>query len=134
MARRAGGSEDQPNIQEDWEWLLEDMIRLSGDSNNGRKSAFGLLSHSETVHIFFSGLLSTGRGLFSPLEFVQLMIYIFSSSEFDIAQSFLRSPKNRQTFDSTQIEEICLSCSREFYDNASSGNYKFGDMKLAYGW
>lgn len=27
-----------------------------------------------------------------------------------------------------------MSCSREFYDNASSGNYKFGDMKLAYDW
>lgn len=66
MARRAGDSEEQLNTEEDWEWLLEDMIRLSGDSNNGRKSAFGLLSHSEIVHIFFSGLLSTGRGCFLP--------------------------------------------------------------------
>jgi neuroblastoma-amplified sequence len=65
MARRAGGSEDKLNTQDDWEWLLEDMIRLSGESNNGRKSAFGLLSRTEVVHIFFSGLLSTGRQLFS---------------------------------------------------------------------
>ena len=54
--------------------------------------------------------------------------------EFDIAQSLLRSPKNKLSFEPTQIEEICLSCSREFYDNASSGNYKFGNMKLAYDW
>ena len=32
------------------------------------------------------------------------------------------------------IEAVCLACSREFFDNASSGNYKFGDMKLAYEW
>lgn len=32
------------------------------------------------------------------------------------------------------IEEIALSVSQEFYDNASSGNYHFGDMKLAYEW
>ena len=36
--------------------------------------------------------------------------------------------------DSEAIETVCLSCSRELYDNASSGNYKFGDMKLAYDW
>lgn len=32
------------------------------------------------------------------------------------------------------IEDICLKCSNELYDNASSGNYKVGDMKLAYDW
>lgn len=36
--------------------------------------------------------------------------------------------------DSEVIEIVCLSSSRELYDNASSGNYKFGDMKLAYDW
>jgi hypothetical protein len=61
MARRAGGSEDQVDTQEDWEWLLEDMIRLSGGSSNGRKSAFGLLSQKEIINIFLSGLLNTGR-------------------------------------------------------------------------
>lgn len=51
-----------------------------------------------------------------------------------MARNLLRSPKSKLTLDSTEIEEICLSCSREFYDNASSGNYTFGDMKLAYDW
>ena len=32
------------------------------------------------------------------------------------------------------VEDICLSVSQEFYDNASSGNYHFGEMKLAYEW
>jgi len=34
----------------------------------------------------------------------------------------------------TSIEDICLSCSREFYDNATDGNYKVGDMSIAYNW
>jgi hypothetical protein len=32
------------------------------------------------------------------------------------------------------IESVSLACSRELYDNARSGNYKMGDMKLAYEW
>jgi hypothetical protein len=32
------------------------------------------------------------------------------------------------------IEEIAITSSHELYDNASSGNYKVGDMKLAYDW
>ena len=32
------------------------------------------------------------------------------------------------------IEGVSLACSRELYDNARSGNYTIGDMKLAYEW
>jgi len=32
------------------------------------------------------------------------------------------------------VEEIVIAASHEIYDNASSGNYKIGDMKLAYDW
>lgn len=53
---------------------------------------------------------------------------------FDIAKSLLHSSHPKLSLDPDTIEEICLSSSREFYDNASSGNYKFGDMKLAYDW
>lgn len=53
-------------------------------------------------------------------------------TDFAIAKSMLHSKK--LALDSTVVEDICLSCSRELYDNASSGNYKFGDMKLAYEW
>ncbi|KAJ7706312.1 secretory pathway protein Sec39-domain-containing protein [Mycena rosella] len=92
MARRAGGSEDKLNTLDDWEWLLEDMLKLSGTGDSGLRGAFGLLSPDEVLQIFLSGLLSTGKAL----------------------------------------EDICLTCSRELYDNASSGNYTFGEMKLAY--
>ncbi|KIK70854.1 hypothetical protein GYMLUDRAFT_235267 [Collybiopsis luxurians FD-317 M1] len=109
MARRAGGSDDQLNTQEDWEWLLEDMLKLAGETKI--KGAFGLLPKDEIIRIYLSGLLSTGK--------------------FDIAKKLLRT-STQLNLDSETLEDICLTCSREFYDNASSGNYKFGEMRLAY--
>lgn len=54
--------------------------------------------------------------------------------DFEVARSLLRKTKSKLSLDAADVENICLSCSREFYDNASSGNYKVGDMKLAYDW
>ncbi|KAA1468260.1 Sec39-domain-containing protein [Dentipellis sp. KUC8613] len=113
LARRAGGSDDQLNTVDDWEWLLEDMIKLSSTNDTGLRSAFGLLEQHEVLRIFLSGLLSTGR--------------------FHIAKRLLH-PRHQSlsALSDAEIETICLTCSREYYDNASSGNYRFGDMKLAY--
>ncbi|KAK2461661.1 hypothetical protein APHAL10511_006124 [Amanita phalloides] len=111
MARRAGGSEDQLKSLDDWEWLLEDMLKLAGKGDAGLRGAFGLLSKDEVARIFLSGLLSTGN--------------------FAIAKTMLHSSR-KLPLDPVTLEDICLSCSRELYDNASSGNYKFGDMKVAY--
>ncbi|KAK0208143.1 secretory pathway protein Sec39-domain-containing protein [Desarmillaria ectypa] len=112
MARRAGGLADKLNTREDWEWLLEDMIKLSGKGNSDLRGAFGLLSQEEVTRIFFNGLLISGK--------------------FDIAKALLQSNRNISVLDATTIEDVCLTCVREFYDNASSGSYKVGDMKLAY--
>ncbi|KAF5385476.1 hypothetical protein D9757_005391 [Collybiopsis confluens] len=109
MARKAGGYGDQLSTQEDWEWLLEDMLKLAGETKI--KGAFGLLSRDEIIRIFLSGLMSTGK--------------------FDVTKSLLRN-SIQLNLDSDTLEDICLACSREFYDNSSSGNYKFGEMKLAY--
>ncbi|KAJ7038332.1 secretory pathway protein Sec39-domain-containing protein [Mycena alexandri] len=112
MARRAGGAEDRLNSVDDWEWLLEDMLKLTGKGDSGLRGAFGLLTQDEVLRIFLGGLLSTGN--------------------FNIARSLIRSPKNKLSLSSEAIEDICLACSRELYDNASSGNYTTGEMKLAY--
>ena len=40
----------------------------------------------------------------------------------------------RLRLDPTTVEDVCLACSQEFYDNANSGNYTYGEMKLAYDW
>ena len=60
MARRANAADDKLDTQEDWEWLLEDMLKLSGSGESGSRSAFCLLSRDDVIRIFFSGLLSTG--------------------------------------------------------------------------
>ncbi|KAH9982410.1 secretory pathway protein Sec39-domain-containing protein [Lactifluus volemus] len=111
MARRLG-ADGTLHSQDEWEWLLEDMLKLSRTNDNGLQSAFGLLSQAEILSIFLNGLLSTGQ--------------------LDIAKSLLQSKKSAFSMNDQALEEICLTSSREFYDNASSGNYKFGDMKLAY--
>ncbi|TFK77226.1 hypothetical protein BDN72DRAFT_873605 [Pluteus cervinus] len=112
MARRAGGLQDRLQGEEDWEWLFEDMLKLCGSGENRSRSAFGLLSREEVVCIYFSGILSAGS--------------------FEIAQKLLYSPKSKLKLDPTTVEEICLTSSQEFYDNASSGNFNSGEMKLAY--
>lgn len=53
---------------------------------------------------------------------------------FDIARELLQQRHGKLSLPLLTAEDICLSVSREFYDNASSGNYKTGDMKLAYDW
>ena len=51
-----------------------------------------------------------------------------------IAKALLRARRGMRLLPDDVIESLCLECSREFYDNANSGNYNFGDMKLAYDW
>lgn len=53
---------------------------------------------------------------------------------FDIAKDLIHSKHGKLTLEASKIEDLCLAASREFYDNASSANYKVGDMKLAYDW
>lgn len=59
---------------------------------------------------------------------------LVSSSEFDIARTMLYSRNSKLRLDPQTIEDIVVTSSHELYDNASSGNYKIGDMKLAYDW
>jgi hypothetical protein len=60
MARRAGGKDDTLHGLEDWEWLLKDMLKLTGDGDPSSRVAFCLLTKEEVSSIFLSGLLSTG--------------------------------------------------------------------------
>lgn len=74
MARRAGGAEDKLNTLDDWEWLLEDMLKLSGTGDSGLRGAFGLLSSDEVLQIFLSGLLSTGSSYLPPFRLSTLTL------------------------------------------------------------
>lgn len=131
MARRAGSSGKELETMEDWEWLLEDMVKLAGKGDTGLRGAFGLLPVKEVIRIFFSGLLSSGRKHFLPRVFhVSHPI----DSGFDIAKSMLIRNQHVASLTPQIIADLCLTASHEFYDNASSGNYKVGDMKSAYDW
>ncbi|KAI4526350.1 hypothetical protein K525DRAFT_360047 [Schizophyllum commune Loenen D] len=110
MARRAGGVNPISGV-DDWEWLLTDMLKLAGKGENGIRGAFGLLPRDEVKRIFLSGLLSSG--------------------EFEVAKTLLYKMR-RLRLDPTTVEDVCLACSQEFYDNANSGNYTYGEMKMAY--
>jgi len=57
-----------------------------------------------------------------------------STGKFTIAKALLKDPHSKLSQIADNIEDLCLATYRELYDNASSGNYKFGDMKLAYDW
>ena len=60
MARRAGGPSDEPDSPEEYEWLLEDMIKLSNTGETGLRGAFGLIPKDEIVSTFLGGLLNSG--------------------------------------------------------------------------
>jgi hypothetical protein len=59
---------------------------------------------------------------------------MISLAEFDITRSMLYASRSKIRLEHQVIEEIVIASSHELYDNASSGNYKVGDMKLAYDW
>ena len=80
MARQPGASHTLRS-QEDWEWLLEDMLKLSRTNDNGLRSAFGLLSQADILSIFLSGLLSTGR----KCSLTLLLIYCLTHAHYRVA-------------------------------------------------
>jgi len=60
MARRAGNGGDEPETEDEWLELLDDMLKLVGGGEGALRGAFGLLSKEEVTNIFFNGLLSSG--------------------------------------------------------------------------
>ncbi|KAG9043406.1 hypothetical protein FS837_009657 [Tulasnella sp. UAMH 9824] len=113
MARRnTASSGDEQEDDDEWEDLMNDMVRLAGGKEGLLKGAFGLLTTDEVKRIFFEGLLSLGK--------------------FQLAKRLLNPRKGSPPLSEQTLQEICLTMSREFYDNASSGNFHIGEMKNAY--
>ncbi len=57
---------------------------------------------------------------------------MFHFLEFNVARSMLRARNSKLHSDPQTVEDIVVTSSRELHDNTSSGNYKAGDMGLAY--
>ena len=62
------------------------------------------------------------------------LLNVHNFTDFEIAKTMLYGPQHKIKLNPETIEAVCLSATHEFYDNASSGNYNTGDMKLAYEW
>ncbi|RXK38815.1 hypothetical protein M231_03870 [Tremella mesenterica] len=100
----------------EWEQVWADMKRLGPKDGNegggGLKGAFGLLKMEELVRVYLGGVLGSGK--------------------FDIARKIVRKLEQEHNLSSHILEETVLTVSREFYENAESGNLTTGNMKLAY--
>ncbi|KAG8907770.1 hypothetical protein FRB99_002269 [Tulasnella sp. 403] len=111
MARR-NATGDSVEDDEEWINLMKDMVRLAKGKDELMRGAFGLLSKEQVKKIFFEGLLSLGK--------------------FQLAKRLLNPKRGHRPLTDDVVEELCLTISREFYDNAPSGNLYVGEMKQAY--
>ncbi|KAH7104618.1 secretory pathway protein Sec39-domain-containing protein [Auriculariales sp. MPI-PUGE-AT-0066] len=113
MAHRAGGGRlDELENEDDWQSLMDDMLKLATSGKGPLAGPFGRLEKTEVLKIFFHGLLSSAR--------------------FDIAKALLKPSGAERPLEPSVTEELVLSVAQEFYDNAMSGNLHTGDMRLAY--
>lgn len=55
-------------------------------------------------------------------------------SEFDISRKIIDRLQTEEGIPGSMLEKAVLQASREFYENAESGNIHTGEMKLAYDW
>jgi len=60
--------------------------------------------------------------------------HVADQTEFDIARRVIKRLDAEEGVPSSMLETTVLQASREFYENAESGNIHTGDMKLAYDW
>ncbi|ORY29557.1 secretory pathway protein Sec39-domain-containing protein [Naematelia encephala] len=95
-----------------WDALWSDMKKLNGGDDALLRGAFGVLSYDDMMRVYLGGLLASGR--------------------FDIARRMIRKLEIDHGLSFQLVEEVVLAASREFYENADTGNIHTGDMKLAY--
>ncbi|CAG8539491.1 9441_t:CDS:2 [Ambispora leptoticha] len=111
VRKASGGPEtggEKFESEDEWALLLEDMLKLQ-DNGNG---VFGRLSVNEIYRDFISGLLNCGKFL--------------------LAREILFPIDQPNPLDISTAEKLVIDSSREFFDNATSGNMNYGYMKKAY--
>ncbi|CEQ38691.1 SPOSA6832_00144, partial [Sporobolomyces salmonicolor] len=119
------GNEDEFESEDEWVGLMEVMRELTDDQGEkqdgggeegkkGMGKAFWLLGGDEVLRVFFGGLLAAGR--------------------FGLARTLLNPSSTNAPLESRVVEELVISASREFYDNAEEGNLHKGEMKMAFDW
>ncbi|KAK9900374.1 hypothetical protein P389DRAFT_140078 [Cystobasidium minutum MCA 4210] len=101
--------------EDEWISLLDDLCKLGGKTHYSEidpRPAFSALSQQEITKIFFGGLLS--------------------SAKFGLARSLFQPSSGERPLDASTEQALVLAASREYYDNADSGNLNSGNMKLAF--
>ncbi|GAA5862538.1 hypothetical protein JCM1840_004218 [Sporobolomyces johnsonii] len=117
------GNEDEFESEDEWVGLMEVMRELTDDQGekrdgggeDGKKGmgkAFWLLDADEVLRVFFGGLLGAGR--------------------FGLARTLFNPSSTDAPLEPRVVEELVISASREFYDNAEEGNLHRGEMKMAF--
>ncbi|GAA5992092.1 hypothetical protein JCM10908_000740 [Rhodotorula pacifica] len=126
------GDEGEFESENQWIGLMDFMADATGvaqpsaEGSLGREEAirdglgraFCLLERDEVLRIFFGGLLAAGR-------------FALARSLFDPTPSSYLTSSQVPPLPPKVIEELVISASREFYDNAESGNLHSDEMKLA---
>ncbi|CAJ0763802.1 2974_t:CDS:2 [Entrophospora sp. SA101] len=111
LARKTGeikvGNDTNNSDGDKWKLLLEEMIKLQGKGGVLEK-----ISIEEIYKEFASGLLSSGR--------------------FRFAQEILLPSDKTPPLEADVAEKLVVDASREFFDNATTGNKNQGYMKMAY--
>lgn len=153
------GAEGAFESEDEWVGLMEFMGDATGVAQpsegelereeavrRGLGRAFHLLNREEVLRIFFGGLLAAGRAYSLPLSFAfspcALAHAKASATGFELARSmFDPSPSSSFSADTPAppleppvVEDLVISASREFYDNAESGNQHSDEMKMALQW
>ncbi|KAG9284134.1 hypothetical protein G9A89_022908 [Geosiphon pyriformis] len=112
LVRKASGGPDSRGerleSEDEWTLLLEDMMKLY-DNGNG---VLGKLSIEEIYKDFISGLLNCGK--------------------LELAREILLPVDQPKPLEISTAEKLVIDASREFFDNATSGNMHHGYMKIAY--
>ncbi|KAF9438264.1 hypothetical protein BGZ76_008905 [Entomortierella beljakovae] len=114
MARLASGGPERMgerfDSDDEWMLLLEDLIRLRGNEQNG--GVLGLVSEQDIYKEYLAGVLSCGK--------------------FELAKATLFPPGLLPPVRLAIAEKLVIDCSNEMYNNATSGNRHQGLMKMAY--
>lgn len=132
--RAAQKAEDWLENQDDWESLMEDLVRMAKPETEIEPDllpAFGQLSKDEVLEVFFKTLLRSGGMWFIMRSRCRLT---HDSTVLSTAKSLLSSSSRSRPLDPVAQEKLCLDVSRELYNNANTANLHGGDMKQAYDW
>ncbi|GAA6035906.1 hypothetical protein NBRC10512_007349 [Rhodotorula toruloides] len=120
----ADGDEGEFESADMWLELMEFMAEgtgVAGEEPSGTDEEriekglgrlFWKLGREEALKIFFGGVLGAGR--------------------FTLARSLLEPSSTSPPLEPQAVEDLVISASREFYDNAEEGNLHSGDMKMAF--